>query len=126
VINQLRLFLWDDPHVQMSCYLWDEMIVAALVETNNMYQFAKFANGHFNIWQTTLKDPVELRSTFIDSFQIWLQTNYMSNKGNHLRNNEKKGTVHFMCCKNTPTLVVTSHNNVRVFHDKMKPIPMFF
>jgi adenosine/AMP kinase len=85
------------------------MIVLALIETSNMYQFLKFAGEHFQLWQLTGADPVELGSTFIDSFQIWLRTNYPSNEGNNLRNNEKEGTVRYRCCKNMPALVVTSH-----------------
>jgi hypothetical protein len=84
-----------------------------------MYQFSKFAGEHFNLWQMTFINLVELESTFIDLFQIWVRKNYPSNEGIHLRNNEKEGTVRYMCCKNMPTLVVTSHNNVRVIHDKM-------
>jgi hypothetical protein len=100
------------------------MIVSSLIETNNMYRFSKFAGEHYKLWQLTGTDPVELGSTFIDAFQIWLRTNYPSNEGNHLRNNEKEGTVRYVCCKNTPTLIVTSHNNVRVFHDEMKTVAL--
>jgi hypothetical protein len=123
-IVRLRRFLWDELLVRMSCYLRDEMIVSALIETTNMYQFSKFAGEHYKLWQSMGTNLVELGSTFIDAFQIWLRTNYPSNEGNHLRNNEKEGTVRYMCCKNTPTLVVTSHNNVQVFHDEMKRVAL--
>jgi hypothetical protein len=101
----------------MSAHLRDKMIVAALVETNNMFQFSKFSDEHFHQWRTNQEDPVQLGSTFIGSFQIWLRTYYPSNKGNHLRNNKKEGTVWYMCCKILPVLIVTRHNNVQMFQD---------
>jgi hypothetical protein len=104
----------------MSKYLWDEMIVSALLETNNMFQFSKFAKQHFDSWVTKQMDPIPNGSTFVDAFQIWLQVNYESNEGNHLPNNEKEGVVQYPCCYNTPTLLSISYNNVRVFHSMMK------
>ena len=50
-------------------------------------------------------------STFLDTFQIWLRTHYSPNKLNHLRNNEKDGAVCYMCSRNTPSLVVTTHHS---------------
>jgi hypothetical protein len=104
----------------MSSYLCDKMIVMELVETSNMYWFARFSNEHFNLWKMNLENPIALGATFVDSFQIWLRTNYPSNEGNHLRNNEKEGVVQYMCRQNTPTLVLTSHNNVCEFQEEMK------
>jgi hypothetical protein len=95
------------------------MIVAALVETNNMYRFSKFADEHFKHWRANREDPIEIGSTFLDSFQIWLQTRYSLNEGNCLQKNETEGTVRFLCSRNMPTLIQTSHNNVRVFHQTM-------
>jgi hypothetical protein len=106
--------------VRMSAYLRDEMIVSAFLETNNMFRFAKFAKGHFDSWKENERDPLPLGSTFIDCFQVWLRTNYESNEGNHRRTNEKEGCVRYCCCRNTPTLLTTSHSNVRVFHSMMK------
>jgi hypothetical protein len=69
------------------------MIVSALLETNNMFRFSKFAQQHFDSWKAEGSDPLPLGSTFIDSFQIWLRLNYVANEGNHLRTNEKEGVV---------------------------------
>jgi hypothetical protein len=92
-INQLRHFLWKDLCIRMSSYLRNEMIVAALVKINNMYQFAKFTNEHFKLWEMHLEDPIALSTTFVNLFQIWLQMNCPSNEGNLLRNNAKEGVV---------------------------------
>jgi hypothetical protein len=48
-----------------------------------------------------------------------MRTKYSSNEGNSIRNNEKEGTVRYMCSWNMPTIVQTSHNNVHVFHNTM-------
>jgi hypothetical protein len=95
------------------------MIVAALVETNNMYRYSKFADKLFNLWRVHPEDPINFGSTFLDTFQIWLRTNYSSNEGNRLGNNEKEGAIRYLCSRNLPTLVLTSHNNVRGFHETM-------
>jgi hypothetical protein len=121
-ICRLRRFLSDVVGIRMSSYLRDEMITAALVETNNMYRYSKFAQQHYDLWESKRTDPVEIGSTFLDTFQIWLRTNYSSNEGNHLRNNEKEGTVRYMCSRNTPSLVQTTHNNVRSFHYTMADV----
>jgi hypothetical protein len=118
-IDRLRKFMWDELSVRMSFYLRDEMIVAALVETKNMYRYSKFADEHFNLWQVHREDPINFGSTFLDTFQIWLRTNYSSNEGICLRNNEKEGAIRYLCYRNLPTLVLTSHTNVRGFHETM-------
>jgi hypothetical protein len=118
-ICRLRKFLWEVLQLRMSAYLRDEMIVAALAKTNNMFRFSKFSDEHFELWRSNREDPIDIGSTFLDAFQIWLQTRYSSNEGNHLRNNEEEGTIRYQCSRNTPTLIQTSHNNVRVFHNTM-------
>ena len=118
-VDRLRRFLLSELGVKMSVYLRDEMIVSSLLETNNMFRFSKFAKKHYDYWVTEGEDPIPLGSTFIDSFQVWLRTEYSANEGNHTRSNEREGVVRYVCCRNTPTLVSTSQNNVKFFNMEM-------
>jgi hypothetical protein len=74
-IDRLRRYLWETLGIHLSEYLCDEMIVYAILETNNMYCYAKFAEEHYQSWR---KDgPIPLDYCFVEVFQIWLWQHYI-------------------------------------------------
>ena len=103
----------------MLAYLQDEMIVLALLETNNVYRFGQFAKVMIDEWTLNENDPIPIGSSFIDCFQIWLHTNYQSNEGNHDWKKVKEGFVWYSPSNNNPTLVLTSYSSIRSFHEQM-------
>jgi hypothetical protein len=120
LINRLRSYRWETLGVCLLVYLRDKTIVCALLETNNMFRYAKFSKEHYQSWRKEDgQDPIPLDCCFVGSFQIWLRRHYPANEGNHLQNGQKEGVVRYCFLKNLPTLVCTSYQNVRAFHNKL-------
>jgi hypothetical protein len=118
-VLQLRNLLQSELSIAMSEYLMYEMIYAGIVESNNILRFAKFADLHFEDWQSFGRDPIPSESSFLDCYQLWLRTNYSANDGKAgAHGGIDEGEVHFGPSNNTALLVVTCHKNVRVLHDK--------